>query len=291
MSFRVKLGASLAAAALAALVGTAQAEPKVDPNPGAELVINGDIPITVRTPAPAHLNGALPEIYSGWLYRIASTAQMQTDDFENPAMSFVDDGVAAWNTVEGSEGKSCASCHGDIAEGMKGVRAVMPKVNENGDLWSIEDYINNCRVNRMGADAYKWDKGPMKNMTAAISVQSRGMPVNVAIDGPAAEFWERGKEMYYTRYGNLQLSCSNCHEENNNNYIRGDHLSQGQINGFPVYRLKKGGLVSIHNRLYGCVRDTQAESFAKGSQELRELELYVASRGNGLSVEGPAVRP
>jgi len=290
MNARATFAAGLATAALFAIAGPANAEPNIDPAPGEELVINGDIPITVRAPAPAHMEGAMPEIYSGWLYRDASTRQMETDDFENPAMSFVDDGIAAWNTVEGSEGESCASCHGDISE-MAGVRAVMPKVNANGDLWAMEDYINDCRVNRMGAEAYKWDKGPMKNMTAAISAQSRGMPVNVAIDGPAAEFWERGKEMYYTRYGNLQLSCANCHEENNNNYIRGDHLSQGQINGFPTYRLKKGGLVSIHNRLYGCVRDTQAESFPKGGQEFRELELYVASRGNGLSIEGPAVRP
>lgn len=292
MSFRVKLGASLATAALFALAGTAQAEPNIDPNPDVqELVINGEIPITIRAPAPAHLDGVFPEIYSGWLYRDASTQGMEMDDFENPAMSAVDQALAAWDAVEGSEGKSCADCHGAIEEGMTGVRAVMPKLNANGDLWAMEDYINDCRTTRMGAEPWDWDKGPMKNMTAAITVQSRGMPVNVAIDGAAAPFWERGKEMYYTRYGSLQLSCANCHQENNNNWIRGDHLSQGQINGFPAYRLKTSGLVSVHNRFFGCIRDTRAESFPKGSQEFRELELYVASRGNGLSVEGPTVRP
>lgn len=292
MMFRVKMATGLAMAALVAFAGPAAAEPNIDPNPDVqELVINGDIPITIRAPAPDHLDGALPELYSGWLYRDASTRQMETDDFENPAMAFVDEGLAAWETVEGTEGKSCASCHNDISESMRGVRAGMPKVNANGDLWSMEDYINDCRVNRMGAEAWDWDKGPMKNMTAAISAQSRGMPVAVAIDGAAAPFWERGKEMYYTRYGSLQLSCASCHEENNNNFIRGDHLSQGQLNGFPVYRLKQSALVSTHNRLSGCIRDTRAETFAKGGQELRELELYVASRGNGLSVEGPAVRP
>ncbi|RME18650.1 MAG: sulfur oxidation c-type cytochrome SoxA [Alphaproteobacteria bacterium] len=291
MNFRARTAAGLAVAALLAIAGAARAESNVDPNPGVELVINGDTPITVRAKAPDYLEGHLDNIYSGWLYRIESTRAMEADDFENPAITFVEEGIDAWNTVEGTEGKSCASCHGDISEGMKGVRARMPAVNENGELWSLEDYINNCRVNRMGAEPYKWDKGPMKNMTAAISMQSRGMPMNVAVDGPAAPFWERGRDMYYTRYGLLQLSCASCHEKNNNNYIRGDHLSQGQIVGFPTYRLKKGGLVSIHNRLKGCIRDTRAETFPIGSQELRELELYVASRGNGLSVEGVAVRP
>jgi len=73
--------------------------------------------------------------------------------------------------------------------------------------------------------------------------------------------------------------------------IRADHLSQGQINGFPTYRLKDAGVVSIHQRFVGCVRDTRAETFAAGSEEFRALELYVASRGEGLSIEGVSVRP
>ncbi|MEC8795643.1 MAG: sulfur oxidation c-type cytochrome SoxA, partial [Pseudomonadota bacterium] len=66
--------------------------------------------------------------------------------------------------------------------------------------------------------------------------------------------------------------------------------SQGQINGFPTYRLKNAKLNSTHDRFKGCVRDTRAETFKPGSDEFIALELYVASRGNGLSVEAPAVR-
>jgi sulfur-oxidizing protein SoxA len=130
----------------------------------------------------------------------------------------------------------------------------------------------------------------MQSMVALIGLQSRGMPVNVAIDGEAAPYWEQGKEMYYTRYGQLELSCANCHEDNYGNMIRADHLSQGQTNGFPTYRLKQAKLISRHNRFRGCIRDTRGETFAEGSDEFRALELYVASRGNGLSVETPAVR-
>jgi sulfur-oxidizing protein SoxA len=130
----------------------------------------------------------------------------------------------------------------------------------------------------------------MAAMEALISVQSRGMPVNVAIDGPAEATWEWGKELYYTRTGQLELSCANCHEENYGNMIRADHLSQGQINGFPTYRLKNAKLNTVHARFKGCVRDTRAETYKPGSDEFVALELYVASRGNGLSVEGPSVR-
>ena len=90
--------------------------------------------------------------------------------------------------------------------------------------------------------------------------------------------------------GRMNVSCASCHEENYGNYIRADHLSQGQINGFPTYRLKNAKLNGVHSRFRGCVRDTRAETYAKGSDEFIALELYVKSRSNGLSVEGPSVR-
>ncbi|MFG6563850.1 sulfur oxidation c-type cytochrome SoxA [Sulfitobacter sp. 1A13421] len=257
----------------------------------AELVVNGEIEMVTKTDAPAHLDGALPEIMSGWRFRSDETQQLQMDDFDNSGMIFVDQAQAAWDTAEGSEGKSCASCHNDVETSMKGVRAVYPKWNEDaGEVRTLAQQINDCRENQMGAEPYKYTGNQMTAMEALISVQSRGMPVNVAIDGPAQSTWEQGKEMYYTRYGQLELSCANCHEDNYGNMIRADHLSQGQINGFPVYRLKNTKLNSAHARFKGCVRDTRAETFSPGSPEFVALELYVASRGNGLSVEAPSVR-
>jgi len=285
LPYRSKLAAASVLAVLAA--GAALA----DPSPDAELVVNEDITLVTRVaPGPA-VDGVLSEVYSGWLYRESETRVMQMDDFDNPAMVFADQGLDMWDTVDGTEGKSCATCHEGI-ESMKGVRTSMPKMNGAGsDLWSMENFINDCRTNRMGAEAWKWNSDDMKNMTSAISLQSRGEPMKVSVEGAAADWWERGKEIYYTRYGQLELACANCHEDNAGNMIRADHLSQGQINGFPTYRLKDAGVVSIHQRFVGCVRDTRAETFAAGSEEFRALELYVASRGEGLSIEGVSVRP
>lgn len=256
----------------------------------AELVINGEIEMVTRTAAPAHME-ELDEIFSGWRFRADETQALQMDDFDNPGMIFVDKAQDAWDTVEGSEGKSCASCHEDVETSMAGVRAVYPKWNEAaGEVRTLAMQVNDCRENQMGAKKWKYDGGDMASMEALISVQSRGMPVNVAIVGPAQSTWEKGKDIYYTRYGQLELSCANCHEQNYDNMIRADHLSQGQINGFPTYRLKNAKLNTAHARFKGCIRDTRAETFNPGSGELVALELYVASRGNGLSVEGPSVR-
>lgn len=255
-----------------------------------KLVLNEETEIVTRTAAPAHVSDALDEVLSGWLFRGAETRAMQADDFDNPGMIFVEKARESWAAVDGSAGKSCASCHNEI-ESMAGVKATYPKWNEGaGEVRTLQMQMNDCRTNRMGAKAWKYDKGPAIDMEAALSSVSRGMPVNVAIDGPAKPAWELGKKLYYTRTGQLELSCANCHEENYGNMIRADHLSQGQVNGFPVYRLKNTKLNGVHSRFKGCVRDTRAETYSPGSMEFIALELYVSSRGNGLSVEGPSVR-
>ena len=249
--------------------------------------IQGETFVT-KTEAPAYLDN-LSEIYSGWVFRSDETQQLQLDDFENPAFVFIDSAIDMYSKVDGTEGKSCASCHEDVSE-FKGLQASMPRVNADGKLETLTEIVNRMRTDYMGAEPWKWSGTEMSAMTALIGLQSRGMPVNVSIDGPAKPFWEKGKELYYTRVGQLDLSCANCHEDNYDTMIRADHLSQGQINGFPNYRLKNAKINTVQARFKGCMSNVRAEPYKEGSDEFKALELYVASRGNGLSVETPSVR-
>ena len=243
--------------------------------------------IVTETSAPAHME-YVDTIYSGWRFRSPETQALEMDDFDNPAFVFVEQAMDLWEKVEGSEDKSCASCHEDVEE-FAGLRTQLPRV-EDGKLVTMENLVNDCRTERMGAEKWKYSGGQMTAMTALIGLQSRGMPMQVAIDGDAAPFWEQGKDLYYTRVGQLDMACSNCHEDNYGVMIRADHLSQGQINGFPTYRLKNAKLNSIHGRFKGCMKNIRAVPFAEGSDEFKALELYLASRGEGLSVETPSVR-
>ena len=54
--------------------------------------------------------------------------------------------------------------------------------------------------------------------------------------------------------------------------------------------LKNAKLNSIHARFKGCMKNIRATPHKVGGDEFRALELYVASRGNGLSSETPSVR-
>lgn len=255
-----------------------------------KLVIDDEIEIITRTAAPE--GHPLDEVISGWHYRTEETRALEADSFQNPGMLYVERGEEIWNTVDGAAGKSCASCHGDDGEFLKGLGANYPKWDEASNRpINVELQINACREANMEAKPYKFDAADQKALTTYIKHQSLGMPVEVDLtQGEMKSWWDKGEELYYTRTGQLNLSCATCHEDYNGNYIRADHLSQGNVNGFPTYRLKQSSMVSLHNRFRGCIRDTRAEFPAAFSDDLMALEVYVTWRGSGLSVETPAVR-
>lgn len=228
---------------------------------------------------------------SGYTFAGAQTRAMQDDDFQNPAFLWLERGMDVWETVAGEAGKSCADCHGDAEESMAGVATRYPIYFDDwGKLMNIEQRINWCRENQMKAEPLKWESEEMLGITAYVKNQSKGMPVDVSIDGPAAPFFEKGEAFYHERRGQLDLACKHCHVDNEGNLIRAETLSQGQSNGFPTYRLKWQTVGSLHRRFRGCNKNIRAEPYPYGSDEYVNLELYVAWRGNGLPVESPSVR-
>jgi L-cysteine S-thiosulfotransferase len=234
---------------------------------------------------------AIPDPQSGRHFATPETLVIQDDDFQNPAMLWVEEGEAAWSRVEGTAGHSCASCHNDATQTMRGVRARMPAYHPRlNRVVTLEQQINICRTERMGASALPIDSRPLNAMATFVALQSRGMPVNVDISGPARSFFDAGERFYNTRRGQLDMRCGSCHEENYGRSLRADLLSQGMSNGFPTYRLKEQRVISLQFRLQGCVNDVRGEAPPMGGEDFTNLEFYVAWRAQGLPVESPSVR-
>ncbi len=239
---------------------------------------------------PAPEGHPLPELISGYAFRAPETQALQDDDFENPGFLWVEQGAELWGTTDGKAGKSCASCHQDAAQSMAGVGARYPRWHDKlGKPVNLEQQINRCRVGAQQAEAWAFDSQPLLAMSTYIRSLSRGEPVAVDVSGPMQPWFEKGREIYYRRHGQLDLACASCHE-NYGKKLRSDLLSQGHSNGFPTYRLKTQGMVSLHSRFKGCLRDVRAEAYAPLSDEFLALEIYLGWRGNGLPVETPAVR-
>jgi L-cysteine S-thiosulfotransferase len=215
----------------------------------------------------------------------------QTDLSRNRGMLWVDQGLEQWRQGDGATGKSCSNCHGEAEASMRGVAARYPAFDrENGRLLNLEGRINQCRTERQHASALAYESNQLLGLTAYIALQSRGMPVSVAIDGPARPFFEAGQRLWTERQGQLNLACTQCHDANAGRKLRGDTISSAVATGYPVYRLEWQGLGSLHRRLRACQLGVRAVQFDQGAPEYLALELYLASRAAGLPVETPALR-
>ena len=215
----------------------------------------------------------------------------QADEFANPGMLWVEEGERLWGEAQGAAGKSCASCHGEAAASMKGVAARYPAVDAaSGELLNLELRINRCRSRHMSAPAFAYESNELLALTAYLARQSNGMPMKVDVTGPAAPHYERGKAAFFTRQGQLNIACAQCHVDNAGRSLRGDVISHGLGVGYPVYRLEWQSLGSLHRRLRSCAFGVRAAQADLGAPDHVAMELYLASRAEGLPIDAPAIR-
>lgn len=216
---------------------------------------------------------------------------MQADDFANPGMLWVARGEKLWNAPSGRNKQSCAVCHQDAASSMKGVAARYPRIDPaTGKVINIEGRINACRERNQAADPLQYESEELLALAAYVAYQSRGMPVTVAADAATRPHLDHGREIYYRRQGQMNLACTHCHEQNAGRKLLADTISEGHGNAYPAYRLEWQSVGSLHRRLRACYYGVRAVMPAFGSDELLDLELYLARRAAGLTVETPGVR-
>jgi sulfur-oxidizing protein SoxA len=228
---------------------------------------------------------------SGIDFSGAEVRALQQDEFSSPAMLWVTRGEKLWHEPAGASNKSCASCHQDARVSMKGVSPRYPKIDPGtARLTNIEGRINQCRVQNQQAAPLRYDSEELLSLTAYVGLQSRGLPVNVAIDTQNRRHFERGRDMFYTRMGQMNLACTQCHDRNFGRKLLNDTISQGHGNPYPAYRLEWQTMGSLHRRLRACFFGVRAELPPAGSQDLLDLELFLAWRSQGLKVETPGVR-
>lgn len=232
-----------------------------------------------------------PPARSGYDYLTPELQQLQDDDFANPGLLWADHGADLWTSKAGATGQSCADCHGEAASSMRGVAVRYPAYSDElGRVINIEQQINQCRSARQEAEPFAYDSRDLVSLTTYISSQSKGLPISVAVTGPAAESLENGRAFFYQRRGQLNLSCANCHEDSVGKHLRAEPISQGQTNGFPIYRNLWQDIGSTHRMFAWCNEAVRAEPYPLGSQEYVDLELFERWRSNGLTIETPAVR-
>jgi sulfur-oxidizing protein SoxA len=216
---------------------------------------------------------------------------LQVDDFSNPAMLWMARGEKLWSEPPAGRGKSCAGCHGDAPASMRGVATRYPRVDPaSARLVDLEGRINLCRERHQQADALEPESDELLGLTAYVGHQSRGLPLAVTLDLQNRRAFERGRDRYRTRIGQMNLACMHCHDRNWGRRLLAETISQGHGNAYPAYRLEWQAVGSLQRRIRACYFGVRAEMPPYGAQELLELELYLAWRATGLVVETPGVR-
>jgi sulfur-oxidizing protein SoxA len=231
------------------------------------------------------------EIKSGFEFLSPDLKKLQQDDFANPGTLWVDRGAKLWWEAAGEDKKSCADCHGDARTNMKGVAVRYPKIDERtGMLLSLEARILQSRVERQKAPPLARESEDLLALSAYITYQSRGLPMEANIDGPARRNFDLGEAFFFRRRGQLNLACTHCHDANWGRTLFAERISQGHPNAWPAYRLDWQTLGSLERRLRACLSGVRAEILPYGSPEYTDLALYLSWRARGLPIESPGVR-
>ena len=229
---------------------------------------------------------------SGYSFMTPDTRAMQDDDTSNPGMLWVLDGEKLWARKMGAADKACADCHNDARASMKGVAARYPAFDKTlGRPVDLEQRINLCRVNQQQATPLAYESRDLLALTALVAQQSRGVTIATGSDPQLVPFIAKGRELFMQRQGQLNLGCTNCHDDNWDKRLAGSAITQAHPTGYPIYRLEWQSLGSLQRRLRACITGIRAPAYDFGAPELVELELYLMSRAKGMPLEAPAVRP
>lgn len=155
----------------------------------------------------------------------------------------------------------------------------------------LRQRINVCRVKHQQAAPLAAESQELLGIEAFVAMQSRGLPITPDADPRVQPFRARGAALFKQRIGQLDLSCTTCHDALAGQRLGSAVIPQAHPTGYPIYRLEWQGLGSLQRRLRSCLVGVRAEPFAPGSDEALALEVFLTRRAAGLAVEGAAVRP
>ena len=205
-----------------------------------------------------------------------------------PYEPFIEDGEAMWNKPF-ANGKGYKDCFPD-GPALRGKYPYWDKASAG--VMTLPMAINNCRKAN-GEEPMKYSKGSIATLLAYIGSESRGQKTNVVVSGTDAEAaYEAGKQFYFARRGQLNMSCAHCHMMSSGQHIRTDVLSPalGHTTGWPVYRSKWGNLGTLHRRFGGCNKQVRAKPFKSQSEQYRNMEYFLTHMSNGIEFNGPSAR-
>ena len=160
-----------------------------------------------------------------------------------------------------------------------------------GAVLDLDARIDRCRTQRQSAPALPRESDDLLALDRVrrLPVARHAARGERSTARPAPSF-DRGRAFYTQRHGQMNLACTQCHDQNWGKRLLTETISQGHPNAFPAYRLEWQSLGSLQRRIRACLFGVRAQMPPPGAPELTDVELYLAWRAQGLPLEAPGVR-
>jgi sulfur-oxidizing protein SoxA len=149
----------------------------------------------------------------------------------------------------------------------------------------------------IGADLAKDAKARVQlaELTGHYYSMFRGKRVKPDVDfkdPDALAAYERGKKFWWSRRGQLNFACSNCHLDLAGKDMANQPLSAGLGHpvGWPAQRLPWEQMETIMQRYVTCNTQVRAKGFKHYGDEYLSLQLYETYMSSGLPLTAPAMR-
>ena len=250
-------------------------------------------PEAVRTELAARLKSALPDVppadyaWGGAAVDAELRAQVASQS-DAAAAGVLAEGKRLW-TRKFANGRSLAGC---FPNGGQRIAATYPQYDTRlKRVVTLPMAINQC-LKAHNEPLYDTDDpATMGAVTAYARSLSKGRKLVVRVPPAGQEAFEQGRRLHVTRMGQRNYACASCHVAGAGKRFGEQALSPaiGQVSSYPVIR--NGAAVTLHARMRECLQLMGAAPFPAGSDELNNLEYYLAFVANGLPLQPNAWRP
>jgi len=207
------------------------------------------------------------------------------DPLENPAMFATEDGERLYMEL-------CSGCHQSPMT-FQNWATVMPKFSTKmNKIIGIEEFVTR---HTRAANNVNFPMQSPQNTALSIFLRFLSNGKNIQVDTSDPETQAalmRGEKLAQTKVGQLNFSCTDCHQIASNKWIRGQYLAdmKSMIDHFPLYRTSRGEIWDIRKRFQWCNVAIRANELPPDAKEYGDLELYLTQYNRGSPLSVPNIR-
>lgn len=219
---------------------------------------------------------------------------------KSPDAEFViDEGREVFHR-KNDKGQSCASCHGENGEKLKGTYTKLPSFNKRvGRVVVAPTQIGICAEERLGHKDWKENTRPNSVLDMYIASLSDGQKVDIDVvsDGPLKDAYLKGRDLFFKRTGQFHFACASCHTPpTTGNFLRGQRPSTffGDAAHYPIYHYPfalpgddLAHVFTLQHQIKSCQMLSRMQQGKEGSPSMTAIEVFLKASANGYPMSIP----